>query len=168
MSETLYEAAMREKGLADAADLQSRAQAGTADGTAIFEEAAKVPLFAEARKVKNMLERPIGFVCQTSQGRMVKLNQQYNSDIYQQEPEALPAPWGWYWSKDPKKALPFIQLKKALPFIQLATSTYAVGECCTAAGYVWASNIPNNNWSPETNPEFWDKLGTIEEIMGGN
>lgn len=158
MSEnTLYKEAMYAKGLADAADLQSRAQEGTADGTAIFEEAEKVPLFAEARKVKNMLQRPIGFVCKTSRGRMVKLNQPYDSDIYPQEPEELPAHWGWYWSKDPKKAL---------PFIQLANSTYAVGECCTAAGYVWASNIPNNNWSPETNPEFWDKLGTVEEIMG--
>lgn len=158
MSEnTLYKEAMYAKGLSDAADLQSRAQEGTADGTAIFEEAEKVPLFAEARKVKNMLHRPIGFVCQTSQGRMVKLNQPYDSDIFTQEPEELQAQWGWYWSKDPKKAL---------PFIPLATSTYAAGECCTAAGYVWASNIPNNNWSPETNPEFWDKLGTVEEIMG--
>ena len=48
MSEnTLYKDAMYAKGLADAADLQSRAQEGTADGTAIFEEAEKVPLFAD-------------------------------------------------------------------------------------------------------------------------
>lgn len=155
MSNELYTSAMYAKGLADAADLQSRAP--EMDGTALYAEEDKIPDFQAARQTKNMLQRPIGFVCQTSQGRMVKLNQPYDSDIFTQEPEELSAQWGWYWSKDPKKAL---------PFIKLATSTYAVDECCTAIGHVWASNIDNNNWSPETNPEFWTDLGTIESVMG--
>lgn len=154
MSNELYTGAMYAKGLADAADLQSRS--ASMDGTALYAEEEKIPDFAEAVKVKNMLERPVGFVCKSTAGRVVKLLQVYDSTIYTQEPEELPAQWGFVWSKDPRKAL---------PFIQLATSTYATGECCTAAGHVWRSKQDGVNWSPETNPEFWDDLGTIEWVM---
>ena len=155
MSEnTLYKDAMYAKGLADAADLQSRAP--EMDGTALYAEEDKIPDFQAARQAKNLLERPAGFVCRSTAGRVVKLLQVYDSSIYTQEPEELAAQWGFVWSKDPRKAL---------PFIQLATSTYATGECCTAAGHVWRSKQDGVNWSPETNPEFWDDLGTIEWVM---
>ena len=155
MSEnTLYKDAMYAKGLADAADLQSRAP--EMDGTALYAEEDKIPDFQVARQAKNLLERPAGFVCRSTAGRVVKLLQVYDSSIYTQEPEELAAQWGFVWSKDPRKAL---------PFIQLATSTYATGECCTAAGHVWRSKQDGVNWSPETNPEFWDDLGTIEWVM---
>lgn len=154
MSNELYTSAMYAKGLADAADLQSRAP--EMDGTALYAEEDKIPDFQAARAAKNMLERPVGFVCRSTAGRVVKLLQVYDSTIYTQEPEELAAQWGFVWSKDPNKAL---------PFIQLATSTYATGECCTAAGHVWRSKQDGVNWSPETNPEFWDDLGTIEEVM---
>lgn len=154
MSNELYTGAMYDRGLADAADLQERS--GSMDGTALYAEEEKIPDFAAAAQVKNMLERPVGFVCRSTAGRVVKLLQVYDSSIYTQEPEELAAQWGFVWSKDPRKAL---------PFIQLATSTYATGECCTAAGHVWRSKQDGVNWSPETNPEFWDDLGTIEWVM---
>lgn len=154
MSNELYTSAMYAKGLADAADLQERS--GSMDGTQLYAEEEKIPDFAAAVQVKNMLERPVGFVCRSTAGRVVKLLQVYDSSIYTQEPEELAAQWGFVWSKDPRKAL---------PFIQLATSTYATGECCTAAGHVWRSKQDGVNWSPETNPEFWDDLGTIEWVM---
>lgn len=154
MSNELYTGAMYDKGLADAADLQERS--GSMDGTALYAEEEKIPDFTAAVQVKNMLERPVGFVCRSTAGRVVKLLQVYDSSIYTQEPEELAAQWGFVWSKDPRKAL---------PFIQLATSTYATGECCTAAGHVWRSKQDGVNWSPETNPEFWDDLGTIEWVM---
>lgn len=157
MSNELYTSAMYAKGLADAADLQSRAP--EMDGTALYAEEDKIPDFQAARQAKNMLQRAAGFICRSTAGRVMKLIQPYDSDIYTQEPEELAAQWGFVWSKDPRKAL---------PFIQLSTSTYATGECCTAVGHVWRSKQDGVNWSPETNPEFWDDLGTIEEVMAQN
>lgn len=154
MQNDIYTIAMREKGQSDAADFQSRS--ADMSGTEMYAEGEKIPDFQAAKAVKNMLERPVGFVCRSTAGRVVKLLQVYDSDIYTQEPEELAAQWGFVWSKDPRKAL---------PFIQLSTSTYATGECCTAAGHVWRSKQDGVNWSPETNPEFWDDLGTIEEVM---
>lgn len=154
MEHNTYHYAMYDKGLADAADLQARSS--TMTGTQLYAEDEKIPDFLAAKAVMNMLQRPVGFVCKSTAGRVVKLLQVYDSSIYPQEPEELQAQWGFVWSKDPRKAL---------PFIQSAESTYATGECCTAAGHVWRSKQDNVNWSPETNPEFWEDLGTIEEVM---
>lgn len=94
-----------------------------------------------------MLERKAGqkdgFVCRSSAGRVVRLLQVYDSEIYPQEPEELPAQWGFVWSTDPGKAL---------PFLSLSTSPYAKGDCCTAGGKTWRSKTDTNTWSPETNP----------------
>lgn len=154
MQDEIYTVAMKDKGRADAADFQSRS--AEMSGTEMYAEEEKIPDFLAAKALKNMLDRSVGFVCKSSAGRVVKLLQVYDSDTYPQEPEELAAQWGFVWSKDPRKAL---------PFIQLSTSTYATGECCTAAGHVWRSKQDGVNWSPETNPEFWDDLGTIEEVM---
>ena len=100
-----------------------------------------------------MLERKAGqkdgFVCRSTAGRVVRLLQVYDSEIYLQEPEELPAQWGFVWSTDPDKAL---------PFLSLSTSPYAKGDCCTAGGKTWRSKIDTNTWSPETNPEFWEEV----------
>ena len=147
----LYIDAMKAKGLADAADLQGRSS--TMDGTALYAEEDKIPDFAEAVKVKNMLERKAGqkdgFVCRSTAGRVVRLLQVYDSEIYPQEPEELPTQWGFVWSTDPGKAL---------PFLSLSTSPYEKGDCCTAGGKTWRSKIDTNTWSPETNPEFWEEV----------
>ena len=66
----------------------------------------RIPRFAEAVKKKNMLDRPVGFVCKSTAGRVVKLLQPYDSTVYTQEPEELPAQWGFVWSQDPEKAQP--------------------------------------------------------------
>ena len=151
MSNQIYFDAMKAKGLADAADWQERSS--SLDGTALYAEEDKIPDFAEAVKVRNMLERKAGqkdgFVCRSTAGRVVRLLQVYDSEIYLQEPEELPAQWGFVWSTDPDKAL---------PFLSLSTSPYAKGDCCTAGGKTWRSKIDTNTWSPETNPEFWEEV----------
>ena len=147
MSNELYLTAMREKGLADAADLQGRA--ATMDGTAIYAEEGKIPDFAAAKAVKNMLERPVGFLCRSTAGRVVILNEAAASETYTQEPEDMPAQWGFYWSKDPAKAL---------PFIELATSPYMKGDCCTESGKTWRSTIDTNTWSPSAYPQGWEEV----------
>lgn len=153
----LYLDAMKEKGLADAADLQTRS--ASMDGTALYAEEEKIPAFSEAVKVKNMLQRKAGqtdgFVCRSTAGRVVRLIQVYDSEIYTQEPEELDAQWRFVWSTDPKKAL---------PFIEMATSPYNTGDCCTYEGHVWQSGQDTNTWAPGTLNIKWTDLGTIEEV----
>lgn len=144
---TKYTQAMYAQGLADAADLQARS--ASMDGTALYAEEEKIPSFTAACQVKNMLERPVGFVCKSSAGRVVKLLQVYDSTIYTAEPEELPAQWGFVWSTDPAKAL---------PFIALSTSPYNKGECCTEGDKVYRSTIDNNVWAPSAYPQGWEAV----------
>ena len=129
-----------------------QANAENMTGTELYAEEDYIPSFAAACAKKNMLERPIGFVCRSSAGRVVKLLQVYDSTIYTQEPEELPAQWGFKWSTDPAKAL---------PFIALSTSPYATGDCCTYDGKVWRSGQDNNVWAPGTTGVKWEDLGEI-------
>lgn len=148
MSKEIYFEAMKDKGFFDATELQARSEAMT--GTELYAEEEKISTFAGAVALKNMLERPVGFVCKSPAGRVVKLLQPYDSSVYTQEPEELPAQWGFKWSQDPAKAR---------PFVAKSTSPYMTGDCClNEAGLPKRSNIDNNVWSPDTNPEFWDDV----------
>lgn len=148
MNKEIYIDAMKDRGFYDASELQARSDAMT--GTELYAEEEKIPTFAGAVALKNMLERPVGFVCKSTAGRVVKLLQPYDSSVYTQEPEELPAQWGFKWSQDPEKAK---------PFVAMSTSPYMTGDCClNAAGLPKRSNIDNNVWSPDTNPEYWDDV----------
>ena len=149
MNQQLYIDAMHAKGLADAKDLQERSAEMT--GTALYSEADKIPEFKAAVAKMNMLDRPVGFVCRSSAGRVVKLLQVYDSTVYTGEPEELPARWGFKWSTDPSKAL---------PFIALSTSPYSKGDCCTEGGKTWRSKIDNNVHSPSAYPQGWQDVAT--------
>lgn len=123
-------------------------KSGTMTGTELNAEDGYIPEFQAAKAKMNMLQRPVGFVCKSSEGRVVRLLQVYDSDVYPGEPESLLAQWGFVWSTDPAKAK---------PFIALSTSPYSKGECClNTAGEAVRSTIDNNVWSPDTNPEFWE------------
>lgn len=145
---------MRRSGKLAAQDLQSRAPDMT--GTEIVAEQAYLPSFDAAVKKKNMLERKAGYVCRSAAGRAVKLLQPYDSTIYTQQPEELEAQWGFYWSTDPKKAL---------PFVSISTSPFNTGDCCTHDGHVWRSGQDGNVWAPGTVNVKWEDLGTIEEVQ---
>lgn len=147
--------AMQRIGKTIAQNIQSRAAEMT--GTELYAEEDYIPDFATACALKNMLERTAGFVCRSSAGRVVKLLQPYDSSIYTAEPEELPAQWGFVWSGNPKKAR---------DFISLSTSPYMENNCAIDAGYVWRSKIDNNVWAPSGYEQGWEKLGTVEEIMG--
>lgn len=140
---------MRGKGQADALGFQTRSSGMS--GTEINAEDEKIPAFSEAVKVKNMLERHAGmtdgFVCKSSAGRVVRLIQNYDSDIFTQEPEELPAQFGFVWSHDPAKAK---------PFIALATSPYNTGDCCTDDGSVFRSKMDGNVFAPSAYPQGWE------------
>lgn len=147
MENEKYTTAMKKMGKADAADFQSRSADMT--GTEMYAEEEKIPDFQAAKALVNMLQRPAGFVCKSTAGRVVKLLQPYDSDIYTQEPEELPAQWGFKWSTDPAKAL---------PFVALSTSPYMTGDCCTWEGKIYRSNHDNNVWSPTDYPTYWDEV----------
>lgn len=142
---------MRDTGLSQA----QRIQAGAPDmtGTELYAEEQYIPDFQAAAALHNMLERKAGFVCWSTAGRLVKLLQPYDSTIYTQEPEELEAQWGFYWSTDPAKAL---------PFVALATSPYGVGDCCTEDGHVYRSTMANNVFAPSDYPQGWEDLGPVE------
>lgn len=125
-------------------------------GTELNAEKGFIPSFIASRSNMNMLKRKAGqtdgFVCQSSAGRVVRLIQTYDSDIYQSEPEKLPAQWRFVWSTNPVDAL---------PFVSIATSPYATDDCCTHNGHIWKSGQNNNIWAPGTPNIKWTDLGEI-------
>ena len=138
----------RQRGFEAATALQANAENMT--GTELYAAEDRIPAFAAACAKKNMMERPAGFVCRSSAGRVVKLIQPYNSTVFKQEPEELPAQWGFKWSTDPAKAK---------PFIALATSPYNTGECCTEGDEVFRSKMDGNVHAPSAYPQGWEKVG---------
>lgn len=119
----------------------------------------RIPQFSRAVKQKNMLDRKAGqedgFVCKSTAGRVVRLIQNYDSDIYTAEPEDLPAQWRFVWSTDPAKAL---------PFVAISTSPYGTGDCCTENGTTYRSTIDNNVWAPSAYPAGWEGLGNVNTL----
>lgn len=148
MTQEERKAAMYNQGRADALTLQEAAPNMT--GTELYAAENKIPGFAAAMANANMLTRSPGFVCRSTAGRVVKLLQVYDSGIYPQEPEDLPAQWGFVWSQDPEKAL---------PFIAISTSPYMTGDCCTEGGKTYRSKINNNVWSPSAYAQGWEAVG---------
>ncbi|MBQ5866351.1 MAG: hypothetical protein IIW56_06695 [Oscillospiraceae bacterium] len=138
------------QGRADALEIQEKSPQMT--GTELNAADDRIPRFRDAIKRKNMLDRKAGqqdgFVCLSTAGRVVRLIQNYNSDIYQEEPENLPAQYRFVWSTDPAKAR---------PFIASSTSYYNTGDCClNKAGEPRRSKIDANVFDPDTSPEFWE------------
>ena len=149
----------------DKAAALQKASAGMT-GTELYAQEQYIPDFQAARAAQNMLTRKAGqtdgFVCRSTAGRVVRLLQAYDSDIYTGEPETLPAQWGFVWSTDPKKAR---------AFLALSTSPYDTGECCIYPGedgadHVYRSGQDGNVWPPRTVNIQWTDLGTVEEVMG--
>ena len=139
---------MRRFGESAARDLQSRAPEMT--GTEIYGESGFLPAFNAA---KQYLNYKAGYVCRSAAGRAVKLLQPYDSTIYPQQPEELPAQWGFYWSQNPEDAL---------PFVALATSPYMTGDCAIDVGWVWQSTIDNNVWAPSAYQQGWEKVKEVQ------
>lgn len=130
-----------------AQDVQNRSTEMT--GTELNAEQDYIPSFTVACEKMNMLNRPVGFVCKSSAGRVVKLLQVYDSTVYTQEPEELPAQWGFVWSNDPVHAK---------SFIALSTSPYMKGNCCVENDTVYRSLIDNNVHAPSAYPQGWEQV----------
>ena len=122
-------------------------------GTELYAVDDRIPRFKEAVKRMNMMDRYAGladgFVCKSSAGRVVRLIQNYDSDVFTAEPEELSAQYGFVWSDDPAKAL---------PFVAISTSPYMKGNCCTENGNTYRSTIDNNVWAPSAYPAGWKQV----------
>ena len=136
-----------DRGRTAAQEVQERAPNMT--GTELNAVDDRIPRFKAAVEKMNMLQRPAGFVCKSSAGQVVRLLQPYDSSIYTAEPEELSAQWGFVWSDDPAKAL---------PFISLATSPYNTGNCCTENGKTYRSKIDGNIRAPSAYPAGWEEV----------
>lgn len=147
MTQEERKAIMYAQGRANALALQDKAANMT--GTELYAQGGDIPAFKSACANGNMLNRKAGFVCLSSAGRVVKLLQPYDSTVYTQEPEDLPAQWGFKWSTDPTKAL---------PFVAISTSPYGKGDCCTENGKTYRSKIANNVYSPSAYSQGWEEV----------
>lgn len=132
-----------------AQSVQEKSETMTA--TELNAESNYIPDFIAACTKTNMLNRPVGFVCKSSAGRVVKLLQVYDSTVYTQEPEELPAQWGFVWSDNPDHAK---------QFVALSTSPYMKGNCCVEDGKVFRSLIDNNVHAPSAHPQGWEQAVT--------
>ena len=137
----------RDRGRLAAQEVQGKSAEMT--GTELYAVNDRIPSFKKAIEVMNMLNRPVGFVCVSSAGRVVKLLQPYDSNIFTQEPEELPAQFGFVWSDNPEDAL---------PFIASATSPYMKGNCCIDDDMVYRSKYDNNVHAPSAWPDGWEKV----------
>lgn len=138
-----------DRGRLAAREVQSKSADMT--GTELNAVDDRIPHFAAAVAKQNMLQRAAGFVCKSSAGRVVRLLQPYDSDIYPQEPEELPAQWGFVWSTDPAKAR---------PFVAISTSPYNTGDCCTENGGTYRSIMDNNVGAPSAYSAGWEPVET--------
>lgn len=138
---------MRRSGKLIAQSVQTNAP--SMSGTQLNAEGDYIPDFKAACEKMNMLDRPVGFVCKSPSGRVVKLLQVYDSTIFAAEPEELPAQWGFVWSDDPTHAL---------PFIALSTSPYMKGNVCSENDVVYRSKLDNNVWAPSAYPDGWEAV----------
>lgn len=138
---------LKRSGRLAAENVQMRAADMT--GTELNHETDYIPDFRAAYGVMNMLNRKTGFVCKSSAGRVVKLLQNYDSSVFTQEPEDLPAQWGFVWSNDPKHAL---------PYVAISTSPYMTGNVCEENGVVYRSKMDNNVHAPSAYPQGWEAV----------
>ena len=137
----------RQRGRVAAQEVQAKAPDMT--GTELYAVDDRIPRFRAACSKKNMLDRLAGFVCMSPAGRVVRLLQPYDSDVFPQEPEELPAHFGFVWSQDPAKAL---------PFVAMATSPYNKGDCCIDDGKVYCSLYDANVHAPTAWPNGWEEV----------
>lgn len=145
MSKTESLNKMREKGVSDALELQTAANAGTVTETEIIDREISVPAFD---KTKDYTSWPVNSPV-SDEGQVWLLLQPYNAANYDGRPSTLRALWGLAHTKNPNKAKPFVE--------PLGTSgMYMKDECVLwTDGKVYKSLIDNNVYTPEAYPAGW-------------
>lgn len=135
---------MKSYGRIVATELQQKAP--EMSGTELYAQDSFIPAFNPERQYLNFAA---GYVCKSAAGRVVRLLQPYDSTVFTQQPEELPAQWGFVWSKEPEHAL---------PYVAISTSPFMTDDCCTENDVVYRSLIDNNVWSPSSYPAGWEAV----------
>ena len=146
---------MRQRGKADALDLQSRAPSMT--GTEIIAEENKVPAFDPTKDYSKWpVNAPVA-----DEEQVWLLLQPHNAAHFTGRPSTLRAMWGLAHTTDPHKAKPWVA--------SYGTSgLYKIDECCTypytdGTTHVFRNKYDNNDYPPLTlNVEDrWEDLGEV-------
>lgn len=138
----------RKWGIQQSVNLQSDALNLTSDVIYLFKDF--FPLFSFAKHNFNMLERNVGFICQTKAGRMAQLMTPYDSDIENEEPEELPN----YW-----KIIHPVSANDAKPFIYIENNPYNQNDYCIGVDNNIYRSIVNNNFKePTSYPIGWEMM----------
>jgi len=145
----------RERGKADALDLQSRAPSLT--GTEIIAEENKVPAFDPTKDYKSWaVGAPVA-----DEGQVWLLLIPHNAAEYVGRPSTLRALWGLAHSKDPAKAKPWVASYGV-------SGLYMMDEVCIYPNkegvlHIYRNKHDNNDYPPETlNAEDrWEDLGEV-------
>ena len=164
-SEKFVYESLKRVGTIIAKELQSRVS--TMSATEVIEEEDYLPMFNPA---KQYLNKTAGYCCKDETGHRWKLIQPYDSTIYTDTPENLPAQWGILYSKN---------YMKADTVVISSTSPYSKGDVCIDAidgvNYIWQSAIDNNTWKPSDvlslqrggQSPYWYCLGKEDELKSG-
>lgn len=115
--------------------------------TEVVSQSGFIPKFENAILNENMNLRDVGFICQSLDGNVWKLRQNYNSEIYTEQPSYYPAFWLMVITSNPEDAKPFVQSSEVL---------YMIGNCCTYAEQVYHSLIDYNTHVPTEYPQGWE------------
>lgn len=157
-SNQFYLDAMKAQGLADAADLQSRA--ASMDGTALIAEEQKIPQFDPSKDYSNWAVGSPVWEAVEGERQVFTLLQPHNASHYPgSSPSTLPALWSIRHTKDPKKAKPWLASNGT-------SGLYELDECAVQNGHVYRNKRDNNEFSPEAMPSYWEDLGTVEDVQG--
>lgn len=156
-SNQFYLDAMKAQGLADAADLQSRA--ASMDGTALIAEEQKIPQFDGGKDYSGWAVGSPVWELVEGERQVFTIITPHNASHYpDSKPSNTPALWSIRHTKDPKKAKAYLPPNGT-------SGLYELDECAIENGHVFRNLHNQNEFSPSAMPERWEDLGTVEEVM---
>lgn len=137
---------MREKGAADALELQAEAATGAVTETEIIDREICVPAFDPE---KDYSEWPVNSPV-ADEGQVWLLLQPHNAAHYTGRPSTLRALWGLCHTKDPAKAKPWVDAYGT-------SGMYMQDECYKAAdGVVYRAKQDNLVHDAAAYPDGWE------------
>lgn len=141
---------IREKGHADALDLQIKAVGKKVTQTEIIDREDQIPNYDPDKDYSTWKSNsPV-----RDEGQVWLLLRPYNAAAHPGRPSTLRALWGLAHTKNPEKAKPWIE--------PLGTSgLYQKDECCIENGIIWRCKQDNNEFAPSAVKERWEKIGPV-------
>lgn len=145
---------LRLRGAEDAQALAGKAVAGEVDGTYLVEHRDQIPTW----RARDFTDVPVGTPYRW-EGLVYKLWQQHDATGRGEwSPDKAVSLWDICHTTDPKLAGPY-----TAP--QGSRGLWQPDECCVQFGHIWRNRFADNAYGPDTMPERWEDLGTVEEVQ---